>query len=164
MVSIREILCQADVLRVTKVAEEVWREANVSFCTPEQVEYMIEKYQSFEAISGQLIYGYRYFLIEEDGDILGYFGVQPQGERLFLSKFYILKQNRGRGLFSLGLQRMIDICKEDNLESIYLTVNRNNTHAYSVYLAKNFKIIAEECTDIGCGFVMDDYIMELEVK
>jgi hypothetical protein len=59
---------------------------------------------------------------------------------------------------------MIDICKEDNLESIYLTVNRNNTHAYSVYLAKNFKVIAEEGTDIGCGFVMDDYIMELEVK
>ena len=125
---------------------------------------MIEKFQSFEAISGQMMHGYRYFLIEEGDEIWGYFGVQPQGERLFLSKFYILKQNRGRGLFSLGLQRMIDICKEDNLESIYLTVNRNNTHAYEVYLAKNFKVIAEECADIGFGFVMDDYIMELEVK
>ena len=95
---------------------------------------------------------------------MGYFGVQPQGERLLLSKFYILEQNRGPGLFSLGLQHMIDICKEDNLESIYLTVNRNNTHAYEVYLAKGFKVIAEECADIGFGFVMDDYIMELEVK
>ena len=164
MVSIREILSQADVLRLSYVACEVWREANISFCTPEQVEYMIEKYQSFEAISGQLIYGYRYFLLEEDGDILGYFGIHPQGERLFLSKFYILKQNRGRGLFSIGLQHMIDICKENNLKSIYLTVNRNNRHAYEVYLAKNFKVVAEECTDIGCGFVMDDYIMELEIK
>ena len=90
--------------------------------------------------------------------------MQNQGERLFLSKFYILKQNRGRGLFSIGLQRMIDICKEDGLESIYLTVNRNNTHAYEVYLAKGFNVIAEECADIGFGFVMDDYIMEYEVK
>ena len=164
VMNIREIFSEADVRRLTKVAREGGREANVGFCTPEQVEYMIEKFQSFEAISGQMMHGYRYFLIEEGDEILGYFGVQPQGERLFLSKFYILKQNRGRGLFSLGLQRMIDICKEDNLESIYLTVNRNNTHAYEVYLAKNFKVIAEECADIGFGFVMDDYIMELEVK
>ena len=164
VMNIREIFSEADVRRLTKVAREVWREANTAFCTPEQVEYMIEKFQSFEAISHQLIQGYRYFLIEEGDEILCYFGVQPQGERLFLSKYYILKQNRGRGLFSLGLQRMIDICKENNLESIYLTVNRNNTHAYDVYLAKNFKVIAEECADIGFGFVMDDYIMELDVK
>ncbi|MBQ7787013.1 MAG: GNAT family N-acetyltransferase [Alistipes sp.] len=161
---IREIFSEADVRRLAKVAREVWREANVAFCTPEQVEYMIEKFQSFEAITGQLMQGYRYFLIEDGDEILGYFGVQPQGERLFLSKFYILRQNRGRGLFSMGLQRMIDICKEDGLESIYLTVNRNNTHAYEVYLAKGFKVIAEECADIGFGFVMDDYIMEKDIE
>ncbi len=162
--NIREVFSEADVRRLTKVAREVWREANISFCTPEQVEYMIEKFQSFEAISGQLVHGYRYFLIEEDGEILGYFGVQPQDERLFLSKFYILKQNRGRGLFSLGLDYMCALCREGEMGAIYLTVNRNNSHAYEVYLAKGFKVIAEECADIGFGFVMDDYIMELEVK
>ena len=93
--NIREVIGDADIRRMVKVAREVWREANTSFCTPEQVEYMIEKFQSFEAVSGQLMHGYRYFLIEQDGEILSYFGVQPQGERLFLSKFYILKQHRG---------------------------------------------------------------------
>lgn len=161
--NIREIFSEADVRRLAKVARIVWREANVSFCTPEQVEYMIERYQSFEAISGQLMHGYRYFLIEEGDVIMGYFGVQPQGERLFLSKFYILKEYRGRKLFSLGLQYMIELCKESGLESIYLTVNRNNTHAYEVYIAKNFKVIAEEDNPIGEGFEMNDYIMEYEV-
>ena len=161
--NIREIFSEADVRRLAKVARIVWREANVSFCTPEQVEYMIERYQSFEAISGQLMHGYRYFLIEEGDVIMGYFGVQPQGERLFLSKFYILKEYRGRKLFSLGLQYMIELCKESGLESIYLTVNRNNTHAYEVYLAKGFKVIAEEDNPIGEGFEMNDYIMEYEV-
>lgn len=160
---IREIFSEADVRRLAKVAREVWREANVAFCTPEQVEYMIEKFQSFEAITGQLVHGYRYFLIEEGDEILGYFGVQPQGDRLFLSKFYILKQNRGRGLFTMGLERMKELCHEENLGAIYLTVNRNNTHAYEVYLAKEFKVIAEEDNAIGEGFEMNDYIMELEV-
>ena len=162
--NIREVFSEADIRRLTKVAREVWREANTAFCTPEQVEYMIEKFQSFEAISGQLVHGYRYFLIEEDGEILGYFGVQPQDERLFLSKFYILKQNRGRGLFSVGLDYMCALSREGEMGAIYLTVNRNNSHAYEVYLAKGFKVIAEECADIGFGFVMDDYIMEKEVK
>ena len=162
--TVREIQSEADVRRLAKVAKIVWREANTAFCTPEQVEYMIERYQSVEAIMGQLVHGYRYFLMEEDGEILGYFGVQPQGDRLFLSKFYILAENRGRGLFSVGLDVMREVCHEGAMSAIYLTVNRNNRHAYEVYLHKGFKVIAEECADIGMGFVMDDYIMELEVE
>ncbi|MBO7195359.1 MAG: GNAT family N-acetyltransferase [Alistipes sp.] len=160
---IREVCGEADIRRMTKVAEVVWREANVAFCTPEQVEYMIEMFQSYEAVSGQLVHGYRYFLVEEDGEILAYFGVQPQGERLFLSKFYILKEHRGRGIFSMGLEFMAELCREQQLDTIYLTVNRNNTHACEVYLHKGFKIAEEAVADIGCGFVMDDYIMEYHV-
>ena len=160
---IREVCGEADIRRMTKVAEVVWREANVAFCSPEQVEYMIEMFQSYEAVSGQLMHGYRYFLVEEDGEILAYFGVQPQGERLFLSKFYILKEHRGKGIFSMGLEFMAQLCREQQLDTIYLTVNRNNTHACEVYLHKGFKIAEEAVADIGCGFVMDDYIMEYDV-
>ena len=159
---IREIFSEADVLRMTKVAEVVWREANVVFCTPEQVEYMIEMFQSYEAVMGQLVHGYRYFIFEQDGDIWGYLGVQPQGERLFLSKFYVLKEHRGKGLFSQGLELMKGLCQELQLDTIYLTVNRNNKHACEVYLHKGFRIAEEAVADIGCGFVMDDYIMEYD--
>ncbi|MBR4995323.1 MAG: GNAT family N-acetyltransferase [Alistipes sp.] len=161
---VREIFSEADVRRMVKVAEIVWREANVVFCTPEQVEYMIERFQSFEAVQGQLLQGYRYFVVEEDGDIISYFGVQSQGERLFLSKFYILKEHRGRGIFSMGLDMMKGLCREGGMSAIYLTVNRNNKHAYEVYLKKNFNVVDEQVADIGCGFVMDDYIMQCEVE
>ena len=110
--TIREIFSDADVRRMVKVAETVWREANISFCSAEQVEYMIERFQSFEAVQGQLLQGYRYFVFEENGDIVAYFGVQPQGERLFLSKFYILKEYRGQGIFSAGLDVMKRLCRE----------------------------------------------------
>lgn len=160
---IREVYGEADIRRMTKVAEVVWREANVAFCTPEQVEYMIEMFQSYEAVMGQLVHGYRYFLVEEDGEILAYFGVQPQGERLFLSKFYIIKEHRGKGIFTRGLNFMAELCREQQLDTIYLTVNRNNHHACEVYLHKGFRIAEEAVADIGCGFVMDDYIMEYDV-
>ena len=125
---------------------------------------MIERFQGFEAVQGQLLQGYRYFVFEEEGDIVAYFGVQPQGERLFLSKFYILKEYRGQGIFSAGLDVMKRLCQEGEMNAIYLTVNRNNIHAYEVYLKKNFKVIEEAVADIGCGFVMDDYIMQLDLN
>ena len=162
--SIREIFSDADIQRMVKGADVVWREANTSCCSLEQVEYMIERFQSFEAVQGQLLQGYRYFVFEENGDIIAYFGVQPQGERVFLSKFYILKEHRGRGIFSQGLDVMKELCKEGNMQAIYLTVNRNNTPAYDVNLKKNFMVIEEAVADIGCGFVMDDYIMQLDLK
>ena len=161
---LREIFSEADVARLAKTARKVWREANISFCSAEQIEYMLKKYQSIEAIMGQMINGYRYFIFEQDGEILAYFGVQPQGERLFLSKFYILKEYRGLGLFSSGLNVIQQICREEEIKAIYLTVNRNNNRAYEVYLHKGFEIIAEEDNDIGCGFIMNDYIMQLEVE
>lgn len=160
---LREISSEADIRRLAKVAKQVWREANTSFCSEEQVEYMIAKCQSFEAISGQLINGYRYFVMEQDGEICAYMGVQPQGPTLFLSKFYVMRPYRGAGLFSAGLEVLKQLCCDNDMCSIYLTVNRNNTHAYKVYLHKGFKVIREEVTDIGFGFVMDDYIMELIV-
>ena len=95
--------------------------------------------------------------------MLAYFGIQPQGDRLFLSKFYILRENRGRGIFSVGIEFMKSLCREEGLTAIYLTVNRNNTHAYEVYLHTGFKVLRTEVNDIGNGFVMDDYIMQLEV-
>lgn len=162
--NIREIFSEADVARLAKTARKVWREANTSFCSEEQVEYMIKRYQSFEAITGQLMLGYRYFIFEQDGDILAYFGVQQQGERLFLSKFYVVREYRGQGLFSVGLDVMREICREGGMSAIYLTVNRNNHHACEVYRHKGFEVIAEEDNDIGCGFEMNDYIMQLEVE
>ena len=161
---LREIFSEADVARLAKTARKVWREANISFCSAEQIEYMLKKYQSIEAIMGQIMHGYRYFIFEQDGDILAYFGVQPQGERLFLSKFYILKEYRGAGLFSAGLNVMRQLCLEEGMKAIYLTVNRENHHAYEVYRHKGFEILAEEDNDIGYGFVMNDYIMQLEVE
>lgn len=48
----------------------------------------------------------------------------------------------------------------DGLESIYLTVNKNNTNTISAYIKLGFEIVDSIITDIGSNFVMDDYIME----
>ena len=46
---------------------------------------------------------------------------------------------------------------------VYLTVNKHNDHAIEVYKKTGFVIVDEAVTDIGSGYVMDDYIFEYEL-
>ncbi|BFT72400.1 GNAT family N-acetyltransferase [Paenibacillus sp. P36] len=55
------------------------------------------------------------------------------------------------------------LCKGRNLNSIWLTVNRNNESSIAVYEKKGFRTVREQIVDIGNGFVMDDFIMEKEI-
>ena len=60
--------------------------------------------------------------------------------------------------------QFIELCKKHNLDKIWLTCNRNNTNTLNVYKHWGFKKVREEVADIGNGFVMDDYILEYEIK
>ena len=47
---------------------------------------------------------------------------------------------------------------------MYLTVNKHNDLGIRAYKAKGFETIDAVETDIGNGFIMDDYIMEKKVS
>ena len=96
----------------------------------------------------------------DETGITGYAGLQEANGKLFLSKLYIAKENRGKKIASEAFLFIEELARKRNLKSIWLTVNRNNTHAIDVYKAKGFSIIRTQVTDIGNGFVMDDYVFE----
>lgn len=125
---------------------------------------MVEKFQSYDAMKNQMKNdGYEYYFITADDKILGYTGIKKEEERLFLSKLYLLKENRGKGYASEAFKFLINYCKENDLKSIYLTVNKQNEHTIAVYKQKGFEVIDTQVADIGNGYVMDDYIMELKL-
>ena len=56
---------------------------------------------------------------------------------------------------------MEEVCRlGDGLQSVYLTVNKQNHGPIAVYKKLGFQIVDSVETDIGNGFIMDDYIME----
>lgn len=116
------------------------------------------------AITEQLaLEGYRYFLMEDEGRAVGYCGVQPRDGRLFLSKVYLLHEARGQGRFRqmLGIPGA-DCAARSGARTIWLTVNRRNERAIGAYRRAGFREVRAQVTDIGGGYVMDDYVMELE--
>lgn len=149
------------IAEVARLAAEIWREHYVSIISIEQIDYMIDKFQSVPAITDQIQnQGYRYYLFQlEDSSNIGYMSVREEEGRLFLSKFYVAKQHRGQGYASQAMLFLEQLCKERNLSHIWLTVNRHNESSIAVYKKKGFTVKKEQVADIGNGFVMDDYIM-----
>ena len=52
--------------------------------------------------------------------------------------------------------------KENNQKAIFLNVNKYNS-ALNFYTKLGFSIVNDEVIDIGEGYVMDDYVMEIEI-
>lgn len=98
--------------------------------------------------------------------IIGYTGghVEQDTNRFFISKIYLLKEHRGRGLIGSVVRFYERIARERGLDALYLTVNKQNKMAIRAYEKHGFEIIDAVETDIGEGFVMDDYIMEKKLK
>ena len=163
-IKMTEVKTQIQVESVAKLADEIWREWFPSIISESQIDYMLDKFQSAEAITKQLSEGYRYFIIRKGETYVGYTGVRPDPDgRLFLSKLYIKKEHRGKGYASETFEFLKGLCRENKLHGIWLTVNKNNESTIGVYKHCGFKIIGEDVTDIGNGFVMDDYFFQLDV-
>ena len=54
--------------------------------------------------------------------------------------------------------------KNKGVSFIWLTVNKKNTNSISAYQKMGYKIIEEIVTDIGEGYVMDDFKIRLEIN
>lgn len=126
----------------------------------EQNDYMIKKFQSVSSITEQLGHGYQYYFVCNDmEERIGFLAFYMRGTELYLSKFYLLRSQRGKGISRQMLDFVIKEAKKADAKSITLNVNRNNSAIY-VYEKLNFRKIREEKNDIGNGFFMDDYVYE----
>ncbi len=141
------------------LAKEVWHEHYDPLIGSEQVDYMLEQFQSVQAIEKQTAReNYLYKLAVLNGKAIGYYAIQPQPPKMFLSKIYLLREYRGKGFARMMLQDII--AQSQDARSLYLTVNKGNVDSIAVYQKLGFEIVDLVKTDIGSGFYMDDYIME----
>lgn len=159
---------------LAQLADEIWHEYWPAIIGASQTDYMVEKFQSLDAIKrGIAEQGYRYwFIVDEDaepedpyGQVKGYTGGYTEAEtgRFFVSKIYLLANARGCGYCSETIAFYDQLCRAEGLRAMYLTVNKHNELGIRAYRAKGFETIESVVNDIGNGFAMDDYIMERPV-
>ena len=159
-----EILLPDDAKEITEMSQmatAILREHYDPIIGKEQNDYMLNMFQSENAIRDQLAHGYRYYFVREGDKDLGFLAFYPKENCLYLSKLYLYKDQRGKGFSRQILEMLKTQAKELGLNRIELNVNRNNP-SVAIYESLGFAVAREEKNDIGNGFYMDDYVYAIE--
>jgi GNAT superfamily N-acetyltransferase len=90
--------------------------------------------------------GYRYFLVEEKGEVIGGCGIspfrippqvsQPTGVYAYLSNMFIEREHRGKSVGRKLVRHVIDICKEEGIGLLFLHAS---DHGKPLYESEGFK-------------------------
>ena len=154
------------IARMCEIASLIWHEAYRDMLPREQIQYMLELFLKPSVIEEQIAReGYTYCFINTDGVDAGFFGVCPrlEGDSLFLSKIYLLREYRGSGLFDQAMDEIVRLARLQGLPAVRLHVNKKNTRAIKAYIRSGFHITGSDVFDIGRDYVMDDHILEYEI-
>ena len=157
---IETITTKSQIKAIENLAYEIWHEHYTPIIGKAQVDYMLAKFQSVNAIMKQINNGFLYFLCEQENEPVGYMSVNVKGEELFLSKIYVASVNRRNGYGRKMLAFLEDLARGKGLSKISLMVNIHNSNSIKMYEKVGFHICGTAVQDIGNGFVMDDYKME----
>ena len=164
MIEINNANTSSDYKLIEQLADTIWRTHYIPITGIGQVEHMLKKYQSAEAIANQVESGFEYYIINFEGTPVGYISILKENSTLFLSKIYVLSDYRGNKIGKTAMQFIEDKAKTYQCNVIRLTVNKNNTNSISAYEKLGFINTGGVVKDIGNGFVMDDYKMEKTLK
>ncbi|GAA4356070.1 GNAT family N-acetyltransferase [Kangiella marina] len=160
---INQVASKDDISLVEMLASKIWHEHYRPIIGREQVVYMLSKYQTTPAIKRQIQDGANYHLMFEQSHPVGYFSYHYEDNSLFLSKIYVAKEVRGKGIGRKALDFIIEQAKRQSATVIRLTVNKFNSATIDAYEKLGFQRVDSVIKDIGGGFVMDDYVMEKSI-
>jgi GNAT superfamily N-acetyltransferase len=155
-----------DLETIREIAHKTWPVAYGEILSKAQLDYMLENmYSKATLIDNLTNKGHHFILVKEDEICLGFASFEHHylNEKCTrLHKIYLLPETQGKGLGKLLLERIMALAKENHSTTISLNVNRFNK-AYAFYKKIGFEVVAEEDIEIGLGYLMEDYRMEMKI-
>ena len=149
-----------DIKQLEALAKDIWEEHYSSIIGSAQVSYMLEKFQSRNAIEKDISNGYIYYIAVLGNVPCGYSAIKKDATGVFLSKLYVKKGYRRKGIARAMIERINAYAKKNKLKRIWLTCNKYNTASLDTYKKMGYEIIDSCVKNIGNGFEMDDYVLE----
>jgi diamine N-acetyltransferase len=153
---------ESDIEPVAELAGIIWRAHYPGIITPGQIDYMLARGYSHDAL--------RRFIDEPGAGLLlayagkrligfaAYYRADGAGE-LKLDKLYVHPDYHGRGVGGRLIARVEAAARAQARHTLILQVNKNNAKAIGAYEKNGFSIREPVVVDIGGGYVMDDFVM-----
>ena len=157
---------EADLPAISKLAGVIWRECYPGIITHAQIDFMLARMYALDVMRGEIrSKGIHYDCLFVDGKMAGFTSYGPASEPgvMKLHKLYLLPELQGHGLGSRLLQHCEQQARAAGTRRLILAVNKRNAKAIAAYQRNGFVVAESVVTDIGGGFVMDDFIMAKEL-
>jgi ribosomal protein S18 acetylase RimI-like enzyme len=154
-----------DIPIIQEIAHKTWPITYGSILSKAQLDYMMDLMYSDASLLEQLNTKPLFFLAYEEDVCLGFTSCENNylnKNVTRLHKIYILPEAQGKGVGKVLIEKVTAIAKENQSEVISLNVNKYNK-AVSFYKKIGFVVASEEDLDIGNGYLMEDYKMELKI-
>jgi len=152
----------SDIATVQRLAHAIWHAHYPSMLSREQIDYMLARGYSDEALAAFVMDPARGLaLAEDDGEPVGFAAWYPPDEpaTLKLDKLYVVPRLHGSGIGRILIEHVAEVARAAGCRTLILNVNRNNTGAVRAYERCGFAICETGDFPIGNGFVMADYVM-----
>ena len=155
---------EKDIQKVQDLAHEIWFDHYPGIISNEQIDYMLKLMYSEEVIKKEIREGFSWDFILFDSVAIGFVACSfDENEILKLNKLYIKVNYHGKRIGQQTLAFVENKAHNLNAKKICLTVNKMNIKAITAYKKYGFEIEKAVITKIGNGYVMDDYIMCLDL-
>ena len=81
---------------------------------------------------------YHYFVLQENGEIIGYFSVTCVEKEIELLRIAVFEKHRNKGYGQLMMNKLLEFSKENGADKIFLEVRASNTPAIKMYSKNGF--------------------------
>ena len=165
-IEIYRVETDAQLAALSELAHEIWNEHYLPIIGQEQVDYMLARGYTLDALRRDVeSKGVIYERAEAAGRTLGFSSHGPGGAagEWKLHKLYVKATERGSGAGRALVERARSRAHGEGRDRLILSVNKNNRIAIAAYEKLGFSIRESVVVDIGGGFVMDDHIMSRPV-
>lgn len=150
---------------VIELTKKIWPVAYGEILSKAQLDYMIHKFYNETALRELMQKGHVFYLAQDDNDnYVGFvsYEINSEPNKTKIHKIYVLPETQGTGLGRLFFELVKEKAIENHQCAIFLNVNKYN-NAIHFYTKLGFTKVKDEVIDIGNGYVMDDYVMEVAI-
>lgn len=160
------VLCKIEQLNVViDLTKKIWPVAYGEILSKSQLDYMIDKFYNEPALRELVQKGHVFYLAQDDNDnYVGFvsYEINSEPNKTKIHKIYVLPETQGTGLGRQFFELVKEKAIENHQKAIFLNVNKYN-NAIHFYTKLGFVKVKDEVIDIGNGYVMDDYVMEVDI-
>lgn len=150
---------------IIDLTKKIWPVAYGEILSKAQLDYMIDKFYNEPALCELMQKGHVFYVAQDDKDnYVGFvsYEINSEPNKTKIHKIYVLPETKGTGLGRQFFELVKEKAIENNQKAIFLNVNKYN-NAIHFYTKLGFTKVKDEVIDIGNGYVMDDYVMEVAV-